>query len=432
MIKHTVGGNITNKSWKIVVALLITLTASISTLSAGSDFTLGIFGNANMDDTIDEKDVAYVEGVIKGTNAATNLSDANYDGAVDEKDIDQIEQIISGKDKEITIVDSAHRIITVKKPVNRIISGYFGYDTEVMRAFKVQDKIVGASNILLEKENYFPEFSKLPDVGCGGGRTGEPDFEVILGLNPDLVIFSPSTEIDGWAEKLPGIPVVGLAYTTPDEMNEEVLKLGYCLDKKDEAMSLINDFIDMYVIDIIKTQTDGLSDEKKPNVYLERIEPYDTYGNTSYVHQGIEIAGGKNIFANVKAGQFAADPEEVIMGDPDIIIKYASEVSNQEVIGYGVEDPSKAKEIRDEILNRPELANVTAVKSKRVYVIDMTLNLGPKHPIAKAYLAKLFHPDLFKDLDPQATHQEYLTKFQGLDYDLDKHGVFVYPPLNES
>ena len=44
-----------------------------------------------------------------------------------------------------------------------------------------------------------------------------------------------------------------------------------------------------------------------------------------------------------------------------------------------------------------------------------------------AYLAKWLHPDLFKDFDPQAIHQEYLTRFMGIDYDLDEHGVFVYP-----
>jgi len=47
------------------------------------------------------------------------------------------------------------------------------------------------------------------------------------------------------------------------------------------------------------------------------------------------------------------------------------------------------------------------------------------------YLAKLFHPEEFEDLDPKAIHQEYLTKFQGLDYDLGKEGVFVYPLQEE-
>jgi len=34
-----------------------------------------------------------------------------------------------------------------------------------------------------------------------------------------------------------------------------------------------------------------------------------------------------------------------------------------------------------------------------------------------------------EDLDPQAIHHEYLTRFQGLDYDLGEQGAFVYPPL---
>ena len=92
------------------------LCVSLAIGSAGaSDYTLDIFGNANMDDTIDEEDIAYVEGIIKGENAATNLSDANYDGEVDEKDIAQIEEIIKGEEKNLTLIDSADKIVTVKK-----------------------------------------------------------------------------------------------------------------------------------------------------------------------------------------------------------------------------------------------------------------------------------------------------------------------------
>jgi iron complex transport system substrate-binding protein len=46
-------------------------------------------------------------------------------------------------------------------------------------------------------------------------------------------------------------------------------------------------------------------------------------------------------------------------------------------------------------------------------------------------MVKWLYPELFVDLDPEAIHQEYLTRFQGLDYDLDTHGVFVYPPFED-
>lgn len=70
-----------------------------------SDYTLGIYGNANMDDIINEEDIAYTEEIIKGTNEETKLADANYDGFIDEDDISQIEDIINGVETEITFED---------------------------------------------------------------------------------------------------------------------------------------------------------------------------------------------------------------------------------------------------------------------------------------------------------------------------------------
>ncbi|RLG34779.1 hypothetical protein DRN97_01600 [Methanosarcinales archaeon] len=90
------------------------------------------------------------------------------------------------------------------------------------------------------------------------------------------------------------------------------------------------------------------------------------------------------------------------------------------------------KEAREEIMSRDILQNVPAVKDKRVYIITVQLLYGLpvsgcRSFIQVAYQAKWFHPELFEDLDPKAIHQEYLTRFQGLDIDLNEKGVFVYP-----
>ncbi len=90
--------------------------------AVASDYTLGIFGNANMDDTIDELDIEYVRGIIAGTDEATELADANYDGRIDEDDIAQIELIIAGEEAELTIIDSSGRTITVTYPIESIVS----------------------------------------------------------------------------------------------------------------------------------------------------------------------------------------------------------------------------------------------------------------------------------------------------------------------
>jgi iron complex transport system substrate-binding protein len=79
------------------------------------------------------------------------------------------------------------------------------------------------------------------------------------------------------------------------------------------------------------------------------------------------------------------------------------------------------------ILNRPELANITAVKDGKVYCFSTDISTGLSYWIGILYMAKILHPDIFSDLDPVAIHQEYLTRFQKLDFDLDQHGVFFYP-----
>ncbi|MEA1866382.1 MAG: ABC transporter substrate-binding protein, partial [Euryarchaeota archaeon] len=89
--------------------------------AAASDYTLGVFGNANEDDTINMQDVTYTELIILEYRDKTELSDAKYDGKINMQDVTQIELVILGKEKELTVLDSIENTVTVKKPVERII-----------------------------------------------------------------------------------------------------------------------------------------------------------------------------------------------------------------------------------------------------------------------------------------------------------------------
>jgi iron complex transport system substrate-binding protein len=391
-------------------------TASTIAIASEDDFVLGIYGNANEDDTIDMRDLTYEKLIFFGKRPETELADAKYDGKINPLDFVQIKLIIVGKEKELTLVDSADRIVTVKKPIERVVASN-PYTCEAIRILRAQDKVVGIDSHTKNFEVYFPELSKLPGVGF------PLDCEATLNLNPDLVVW-------GWGwiqypEKLPGLPTVCLYLWRPEDIAEELLKLGYILDEKDEAKHYVDDFHDKY-IDHIKARTEGLSEEERPKVYLGYVSsPYTALGSKSIAQEFIEICGGRNIFADIEERHVQVDPEEVMIRNPDIIIRYPIKVADA---GYEYDEPSKIKALWEEIVNRPELANVNAVKNNRVYIIDMGLNYGLDYPIALAYWAKWLHPDLFEDIDPQAIHQEFLTEFQGLDYDLNKHGVFVYHP----
>ena len=112
--------------------------------------------------------------------------------------------------------------------------------------------------------------------------------------------------------------------------------------------------------------------------------------------------------------------------NPEIIVKGGRSP------GYNLDDPTLLRDTRDEIMNRPELGEAVAVTNGSVYIFPYGFVCTPTHFVCMAYLAKWFHPELFEDLDPEAIHQEYLTRFLEVDYDLDERGVFVYPPLDES
>ncbi len=146
----------------VIDAIILSLCIFASTLSVNAaDYTLGIYGNANLDDTINEQDVAYVQDVIKGTKAPTNLTDANHDGKVDEKDIEQIKQIINGTEKELIIYDDSGDAVTINEPVSTAVASSREYD-EALRAIEATDSIIAVDTGVKNSSAYFPELGKLP------------------------------------------------------------------------------------------------------------------------------------------------------------------------------------------------------------------------------------------------------------------------------
>ncbi|MHC1687808.1 MAG: ABC transporter substrate-binding protein [Methanothrix sp.] len=403
--------------------LVLMILLAIPAVGA-ADFTLQIFGNADMNDKIDEKDTAYVQGIISGTNEATKLADANYDGKVDAQDVDQIEKIIQGEDKELTIIDAGNRTVTIKKPLNRVVT-LGGYEAEIMFMINEQEKIVGIANYMATKTYYkacIPQLAKLPTVGSGA----EIDYEKMLSLNPDLII-TRHYYGDDIATNLPEpIPVACFDFIEPEAMQEEMVKFGYVFDKKGWEKSYFEDFHDKYV-GMIKDRTKDVPGEKIPKVYEEQnSKTYNIFPSAAN-QQKIAMSGGKLMFGEIKTNKSAIeiDPEKVASGNPDVIIKDASSTGPN--TGYDVDDPEKPKSLRDEILNRSELASVNAVKNGAVYVLDNGISNGPMYPVGIAYVAKWLHPDLFEDLNPVSIHQEYLNRI-GSNYNLTEHGVFIYPP----
>ena len=398
------------------------------TTASEDDYVLDIYGNANEDDTIDMRDLTYVKLIFFGKKPETELADAKYDGKLNPLDFIQIKLIIVGKDKELTVVDAADRIVTISKPVETIIPDGGG-SAQAARTLKVQDKVVGVSIYTKWTEVFFPEFSKLPAIGSTCVGHAELDYEKLFELNPGILFASPNPWPD-LEEKIEptDITMICVDLYTQDVLIKEMKKMGYILNKKDEAREFINFYEGS--LNPIKEETEKLSEENKPRVYVEVNVDYLTASKGTFWDYMITTAGGINLAAYLEgeAPWFdypVVDPEWVAWQNPDMIIRDDYLSSN----GYEEDDPAEIKEATGDVLSRTGLEGVTAIKERKVYLVSCSFAESTTQFVVTAYLAKLFHPTLFEDLDPEAIHQEYLTEFQGLDYDLDEHGIFVYPPI---
>nr|CBH40043.1 putative iron(iii) ABC transporter, solute-binding protein [uncultured archaeon] len=399
---------------------------------------LDVFGNANEDDTIDMRDTTYIKLVIFRKKPETKLADANYDGKVSMLDVGQTKLIILGKEKKLTFIDIFGEAETVNKPIKRLANlGSAG--TPVTRMLGARDILVAIGNYRFSTmPTFYPEICNLLVVGSG---PPDCDYEMILSLEPDAV--QTNLELTNakleqkriFEEKLPGIPLICLNMRQTEVFPENLRTYGYILDRENEAEEFI-DWFEGYV-DTFKTRTEGLSEHEKPRFYFEVGSykgPYHAIGSGSSYVLPVLWAGGRNILDElVDPGDpgytwaVEVDPEWVIERNPEFIF-----VRQFEPGGYESDDPSEFVATRQEILDRPELANVDAVKNKRVYVPYARLMVDASTSIiSTAYMAKLLHPELFKDMDPEAMHQEYVDKFCYVDFDVRGHGVYFYPPPEE-
>jgi len=406
---------------KKLIAYLLCMSAFLS-IAVATDSPLDIFGNANMDDTIDEDDIAYVRGIIEGTNDKTELADANYDGEIDEDDVTRITQIVNGEEDQITVMDTTGRCVSINKPLKRIIVLNANV-LEVMRSLNVEkESIVAISSSAMSKEDFFPEFQDSLNAGKGW----DPDVEKIVEIDPDIVFLYATqfvTSCDEVQNQLENadITVVRFDSFKPETYLDEVNKLGFILDKEDQA----EDFTEFYskCLNDITNRVETIPEDDRSRVYFEGFgDPYNVGGVGTVTHQIVNVAGGNHIFGDITDYK-VVDKEEVMVRDPEIIVVQGY---TRGKYGYNVDDPTWLKDMHDEMIERTELLQTSAVNDGQVYVIIKELT-GNKHFLATVYLAKWFYPELFYDLDPKAVHQEYLTRFQGLDYDLNEHGIFVYP-----
>jgi iron complex transport system substrate-binding protein len=282
---------------------------------------------------------------------------------------------VPGEFAALKFTDSVGREVVIDAPPARIVS-LAPSITESLYAIGAGDLLVGRTDFC----DYPEETAALPSVG--GFDASTISIETILALEPDLVIGGSIYQAD-LAETLAkaGIPVFIMEPRTVEEIMSSLQTLGKVTNHAAEANAVAADM--QQRIDAVSKIVNTIPQDKRQTVFYEVwADPYMTTSNQTYIGELIGMAGGVNIFGDLKEDYPTISAEEIIARDPQVILGPSNHAD--QLTG-------------DAIAGREGWSNIAAVKNQRVYIVDGNIvsRTGPRVVDALEDIAKYLYPDQF-------------------------------------
>jgi iron complex transport system substrate-binding protein len=268
---------------------------------------------------------------------------------------------------------SADEAASAERPPQRIVS-LIPSATEIIVALGAADRLVARSDYDVD-----PALAHLPSVGPGL----TPSLEQLTVLQPDLVVAwpdNPSRSLIGRLSDL-GVEIYTPQLQTLADIKRTARELGRILGTEPAAESLVTS---------IEAELEALgtlvADRERPTVfYVVWYDPPTTTGSGTYIHELIEITGGRNTFEDAPGLWPRVSLEEMLRRQPDIVL-----------LSYTEENP-----IDIELLNSAVgWRELRAVRDGNVVQVDANLfnRPGPRVAEAARRLARLLHPEAFSDV----------------------------------
>ena len=336
-----------------------------------------------------------------------------------------------GEQTPIVFTDASGREITLDKPAEKIAYTFaLGEPVSIMG---VWDKVVAVDGSHEGGGIHHPDSEGLPVISSPGNCM-QINFEKVLELQPDVFLTVYSPAIPGFDELVetlePEIQVVALNFMDPDTIVENFENFGKLLGKEDRA----KEYIEFYngILNTIEQKTESISGDERIRIFYKMgyggIDELITFtGDDGVSGYRDKITGSVNISDGLPSQGgwiLGVDPEWLIMENPDVIIDGGMYYG---IIGAEAKDRAAAKDLRTRIMEQDILKDLDAVKNDRLFIVWTESFMSPGFIFNYAYIAKRIYPGLFEDFDPASLHQEYFTRFLGIDFDMSERGIFVYP-----
>lgn len=340
---------------------------------------------------------------------------------------------------EIKVTDVKGREVTLEKPAQRVMLGFYYEDFLAVAGPGALDKVVALSlstwkdwrpNQFAAYEKALPKLSSLPDVG--NTEDGTFSVEKVIAAKPDLVLLA-AWSYDALGEgvkqiEAAGIPVVTLDYNA-QTVEKHVLStqvLGKVMGAEDRATKLADNYKAAMADIDARIKAAGPTTKK---VYVELAqkgasEVGNSYGNGMWGTL-IDRLGGSNIAKGQVENWGPLSPEYVLAQKPDLIFLAGSEWVNKPLsvqVGFGG-DPKLTRERMAGYLGRPGWSELPAVQHGGVHAIYHGGARTLSDYVYAQYIAKQLYPDAFKDVDPAENIRRYYDTWLPIKAD----GVFVLP-----
>ncbi|MEM7445986.1 MAG: ABC transporter substrate-binding protein, partial [Pseudomonadota bacterium] len=345
----------------------------------------------------------------------------------------------------ITVTDIAGRTVEVEQNPEAIVlgEGRMIYTLALLDQEDPFARVVGWKDDLINFDPdawnmYQAAFPEAADITrLGSPYSDEWNLEAVVSSGTELVLMNLGNLLraqeSGIIERLEeaGIATVFVDFRQDPTSNTvpSIQLLGRILDRRDEADA----FTDYYTAEMrrIYSVVDQIEPEDRPLVFIERAAGIEagrccgTFGSQN-LGELVELAGGQNWGSSLFPGVGGnVSLEAIFATDPDVIIGTGANWSlyrpDTQAVLFGYEaTPEMAQERLAALANREGWTELQAVQDGRFHSVYHQFYNSPYHFAAMQAFAKWLHPDLFPDLDPDATMQELHDRFLPIDYS----GVF--------
>jgi iron complex transport system substrate-binding protein len=257
--------------------------------------------------------------------------------------------------------------VRIGEPPRRIVS-LNPATTEILFALGAGSRLVGRSDFDL-----WPDSARLiPALGMGL----QPNVEAVLGTHPDLVILYASQDNRPAAARFraAGVATLALKNDHISEFRRTVEMLGAVLRDSARARTVTDSVY--HTLERVRASTATLA---RPAVFWHIWDaPLITIGAGSFMNELVDIAGARNVYADIESPSKAVSLEDVARRDPEFILA----------------GPIGAQRIDAD----PRWRIVRAVRERKVLIVDTVVVARPSVRLGEAAvsLANLLHPGLVR------------------------------------